>query len=78
MKGFKYPLKEEELSNIYIERELPESLDAPLEKEEIVGKIKIFYEKDLIFSENIYTMDSVRSLDIKDKVKDIIDKWFYE
>lgn len=78
MKGFKYPLKEEELSNIYIERELPESLDAPLEKEEIVGKIKIFYEKDLIFFENIYTMDSVRSLDIKDKVKDIIDKWFYE
>ena len=78
MKGFKYPLKEDELTKINIERELPEILDAPIEKEQIVGEIKIFYDKDLIFSEKIYTMESVRSLDIKDKVKDIIDKWFYE
>lgn len=78
MKGFKYPLKEEELSKINIERELPEILSAPVEKEQIVGEIKIFYDKDLIFLEKVYTMESVKSLDIKDKMKDIIDKWFYE
>lgn len=78
MKGFKYPLKEDERVNIHVERELPEVLDAPIEKEQTIGEIKIFYDKDLIFSEKIYTMESVRSLDIKDKMKDIIDKWFYE
>ncbi len=78
MKGFKYPLQEKEKVNIYIEKELPESLSAPVEKEQKVGEIKIFFNKDLIFSENIYTMESVKSVDVKDKVKDIIDKWFYE
>ncbi len=78
MKGFKYPLKDGEKSKINIETELESELTAPIEKEKIVGKIKVYYEKDLIFSENIYTMEGVESVDIKDKVKDIIDKWFYE
>lgn len=78
MKGFKYPLKEEERTLINIEKDLPDILDAPLEKEQIIGKIRVFFDKDLIFEENIYTMDSVESVDIKDKVKDIIDKWFYD
>lgn len=78
MKGFKYPLKENEKTQINIETELENELDAPIEKEKIVGKIKIYFDKDLVFSENIYTMESVESVDIKDKVKDIIDKWFYE
>lgn len=78
MKGFKYPLKENEKELIHIETKLPEILNAPLEKEEEIGEIKIFFEKSLIFSEKIYTMESVESVDIKDKVKDIIDKWFYE
>jgi len=78
MKGFKYPLKENEKTQINIETELEDELDAPVEKEKIVGKIKIYYDKELIFTENIYTMEPVESVDVKDKVKDIIDKWFYE
>lgn len=78
MKGFKYPLKEEEKNNINIEKELPETLDAPLNKEQVIGKINVYYNSELIFSENIYTMEEVKSLEITDKVKDIIDKWFYE
>ena len=78
MKSFCYPLKDGEIVHINIEKEIPETLSAPLEKEQIVGKISIFFDKDLIFSENIYTMESVESKDIKDKINDIIDKWFYE
>lgn len=78
MKGFKYPLKENEQTEINIEKELPESLEAPIEKETVVGKIKIYFNKEQIFEENIYTMEDVKSVDIKDKVKDIIDQWFYE
>jgi len=78
MKGFKYPLKEIEVTDIYVEKELPEILDAPVEKEKEIGKIKVFFNKEQIFEENIYTMEEINSVDIKDKVKDIIDKWFYE
>lgn len=78
MKGFSYPLKENEKELINIEKELPEILDAPIEKENVIGNLKVYFDKDLIFEENIYTMEEVKSVDIKDKVKDIIDKWFYE
>lgn len=78
MKGFKYPLKETETTDIYVEKELPEILDAPIEKEKEIGKIKVFFNNEQIFEENIYTMEEINSVDIKDKVKDIIDKWFYE
>ena len=78
MKGFKYPLKEVETTDIYVEKELPEILDAPIKKEKEIGKVKVYFNKEQIFEENIYTMEEINSVDIKDKVKDIIDKWFYE
>lgn len=77
-KGFSYPLKEGELANISIERELPSVLTPPLKKEEPVGKIKIYLGKDLIFLENIYTIESVETIELSDKIKDIIKKWFYD
>lgn len=78
MKEFSYPLKEEENSKITIEKKLPDILSAPINKEDKVGKIFVYFDKDLIFEEDIYTMEGVESTDIKDKIEDIIDKWFYE
>ncbi len=78
MKGFKFPLKDDEKTKIKIETEIEDVLSAPVEKEKIVGNIKVYFDEELVFSENIYTMEAVESKDIKDKVKDIIDKWFYE
>lgn len=78
MKEFSYPLKEEENSKITIEKELPDILSAPVEKEQKVGKISVYFDKDLIFEEDILTMEGAESTDIKDKIEDIIEKWFYE
>lgn len=77
MKGFKYPLKTGEKAQINIETELNENLVAPVQKEQIVGKIRAYFEDKLIFEENIYTMEAVESENIKDKVKNIIDQWYY-
>lgn len=74
-KGLRLPLSKGELSNINIQYELPESLDAPIESEKVVGCIKVYYGKHLIFCENIYTIDSVESRLLKDKVKDILNEW---
>lgn len=78
MKSCKYPLKTTEKTLINIETEIEESLVSPIKKEQIVGKIKVYFENELIFSENIYTMESVDSKDIQDKLKDIINEWFYD
>jgi D-alanyl-D-alanine carboxypeptidase (penicillin-binding protein 5/6) len=77
-KGFSYPLKEKEQSLIKIEKNLPKILTPPLKKEQAVGEINIYLDKDLIFTENIYTIESVESIELSNKIKDIIKKWFYD
>lgn len=74
-KGLRLALSNDELSNIHVVCDLPKSLDAPIENEKVVGSIKVYYGKHLIFCENIYTIDGVESRLLKDKVKDILNEW---
>lgn len=73
--GLTLPLTEEEYSKITIDYDLPEILSAPVSSGQVVGIVKVYYDKHLIFSEKIYTIDEVDSKLLKDKVKDILDKW---
>lgn len=77
-RGFSYPLKAGERTSVHMEKELPNILTPPLEKESPVGKLKIYLGKDLIFCENIYTIESVESVELSDQIKSIIEKWFYD
>jgi len=77
-KGFSYPLKKGEKANISVEIELPSALTPPIKKEEPVGKLKIYLGKDLIFLENIYTIESVENIELSNAIEKIIRKWFYE
>ena len=77
-KGFSYPLKKGEKANISVEIELPSALTPPIKKEEPVGKLKIYLGKDLIFLENIYTIESVENIELSNTIEKIIRKWFYE
>lgn len=77
-KGFSYPLAKGEKEQITIEKELPQVLNPPLKKEQAVGEIKIYLGKDLLFCENIYTIESVESIELEDKIKEIIKRWFYD
>ena len=74
-KGLTLPLTEEEYSKITTEYDLPEIISAPVKSGQVVGEVKVYYDKHLIFSEKIYTIDEVDSKLLKDKVKDILDKW---
>lgn len=76
-KGFEYPLKEGEEAQLSIEKDFPSTLTAPIQKEQEIGKLKIYFDKDLIFSENIYTINQVEDQNISHKMKHIIEKWFY-
>ncbi len=70
-----YPLKASELDKIKIEVSMPLSLLAPVQKLEKIGEIKIFFDNNLLFSQNIYTMEEVRSNTILEGIKDISSKW---
>lgn len=73
--GFTYPLTDEEFNNIKIVRNQPEILDAPVVKEQKIGEIEIYLDKNLLFKENIYTIENVKSTKYLDKIWEIVDEW---
>ncbi len=70
--SFIYPLTKEEQSNIHITKELPDFITAPVKKNQEIGKIEIRLKNNLIFSEKIYTMDSVEANDFKSHLDKVI------
>ena len=63
------------INNFSVEYEYKKTLKAPLKKDEKVGVVKVFDKNDLIFEENLYIMEEVKSKSISDKIKNIIKKW---
>ena len=74
-KGFCYPLTDEEEYNIKSIIDIDKNLSAPIEKEQVVGEIKIYLDNHLLFSEKIYTMEEIKSNRIRDNIKQIISNW---
>lgn len=74
-RGFMYPLTDEEEFKIKIETNTEDTLKAPIKKEQIVGEIKIYLDNHLLFSEKIYTMESVKSNNLDEHIKRIISNW---
>lgn len=70
-----YPMKVSELKKVKYVYSVQDKVEAPVEKGREVGKVEIFIDKDLHFSEKIYTMENVRRNSIWEKVKDLIEKW---
>lgn len=70
-----FPLKESETNKIDYKIILPEIKNAPIQKDEKVGEYKIYFDNDLIFCENIYTMETVEEKNYTEKIKDIIENW---
>ena len=74
-KGFEYPLTKEEISRLEYRYDLPQTLKAPVLKEQIVGKLEIYLDNHLLFSEKIYTMDNVKKIGVWSNIQDIISQW---
>lgn len=74
-RGFSYPLTDEELSRVIIKYDIPNSLVAPVKKEQEIGLVQIYLDNCLLFSEKIYTMNSVKKIGVWSSVQDILTQW---
>lgn len=72
---FLYPLMENEIENVYYEYKINEKVEAPVLKGDEIGEIKIFLDKNLLFSEKIYTMEDIKEKGILQKIFDVISQW---
>ncbi len=59
---FTYPLKEEELDKVKIYIDLPDEIIAPIEKEQIIGKAKVYLDGVLIHEEDIVSKENIAKL----------------
>ncbi len=73
--SYYYPLKTEELKKVKYKYTIADSIEAPIESGQVVGKVEIFIDNNLHFSEKIYTMETVRRNSIWEKLKDLIEQW---
>ncbi|MDD2227470.1 MAG: D-alanyl-D-alanine carboxypeptidase [Clostridia bacterium] len=74
-KSFDYPLTNEEILKINYEYSIPDSLNAPIKKEQKVGTVKVYLEDKLIFQDEVLTTDGVKSSSFFQSLKDFISKW---
>lgn len=72
---FLYPLRNDEIDKIDYVYNLKQKLEAPVDKDEVVGEIKIFIDNNLIFSEKVVTMEMIRRNSIWTKFFELIENW---
>lgn len=73
--GYSVVAKKDEVEKYTVEYDYEKTVKAPVAKDTKLGEVKIYYDKTLIFTENLCSIESVDSLDAVDKLKDILDKW---
>lgn len=66
------PLKREELQKIYMRVVIKDDLKTPISEEDEIGCIEIYKEKDLIFSDKIYTININDEWTISDYIGKVI------
>jgi len=53
-----------------------DELTAPIKRNQEIGVVKIYLHNRLLFSQKLYSIDSVKSLQIIDMLRDFLDDWF--
>lgn len=72
---FDFPLSNRETEMIRTEIDLPSSVEAPIEKEQELGKISIKLGDETIFEDKIYSTSKIESTKFMDKIEKITNNW---
>lgn len=70
-----YPMTDGEKNGIHTKIEMPSVLEAPVKSGYEVGKIKIYYDNQLLFVEKLYTIEEANTISFWDRLDDIISNW---
>lgn len=74
--SFFYPLRPEEIGQISTKIILPHFIEAPVQKNQLVGEYQIFLQNHLLFSAKIFTIEDAKSNNFKYIVKNILQRMF--
>lgn len=74
-KEFSYPLTLDESYDIEFELDVPSSIKAPIDKEQVVGEYKIILRGEVLFVAPVYSLDKVKSIELSETLKEIAENW---
>lgn len=74
IKSVSYPLRNEELSEINKTAEF-DTIKAPVEKDQKIGKIIIKLHDRIISEQELYSIEGVQSISIMDKLRQLLPDW---
>lgn len=74
-KGFSYPLTNDEKLYINFIQDVPTQIQAPFNKEEVVGKIKVYLKDSLLFEDEVKTREGIDCDSLWSYLKDVLKFW---
>lgn len=76
IKGFKMPIKIEDEEKYSVVYDIPETLQAPIYKEDEIGTVNIYFNGELIYTEKLHSMEDIKNVNLKFMLNNIIENWF--
>ena len=76
VRGFDKPILRSEIDKYQVKYNLPDSLQAPITLNEKVGTVEILYLDELIYEDDLITIEDAENNNIKYLLDNIIDRWF--
>ena len=76
IKGFKTVVKIGEEVDYNVEYNMPKIVEAPIKNGDKVGSVIVKYKDQIIFEDNLISIDDVDNIDFKFMLDNILNKWY--
>ena len=77
VEGFKIPVLKTEMDKYRVEYNIPETITAPVEINNVIGNVKVYFDEQEIFSQDLFAIDESKNIDIRYLLENIINDWYY-
>ena len=72
---FSATIKKNDRDQYSVRYDIPEIVEAPVELNSVIGKVYVYYDDEVIYSSDLYAIDSTRNIDIRYILEDILRNW---
>ena len=76
IEGYTRPIKKSEEDKYSVVYDIPKTLKAPIELNQVVGNVKVLFEDEVIYTSDLITIESADNNDLKYLMDNIIAEWF--
>ena len=73
--GFSDVIKNEDRERYSIKYDIPQNIEAPVELNSVIGKVYVYFDDQIVYSDNVYAIDGTKNIDIRHIIDDILTKW---